>query len=65
MAGSERMIVRPGLLLDVVSGQLLDGQAVVIEGDRIAAVTRAGEAPADGPVVMDLPDHTLLPGLID
>ena len=59
------MIIRPGLLLDVVSGELLPDRAVVIDGDRIAQVTQVSEAPAEGPVVVDLPDHTLLPGLVD
>ena len=59
------MVVRPGLLLDVVSGELLAGRAVVIAGDRIAEVTQAGEAPAEGPLVVDLPGQTLLPGLVD
>jgi imidazolonepropionase-like amidohydrolase len=62
---SERMIIRPGLLLDVVTGDLLAERAVVVEGDRIVDVTSAGDAPAEGPAVVDLPDHTLLPGLID
>ena len=59
------MVVRPGLLLDVVSGELLADRAVVIAGDRIAEVTQAGEAPAEGPLVVDLPGQTLLPGLVD
>jgi imidazolonepropionase-like amidohydrolase len=62
---SERMIIRPGSLLDVVTGELLAERAVVVEGDRIVQVTGAGDAPAEGPAVVDLPDHTLLPGLID
>ena len=61
----ERMVVRPGLLLDVVTGELLAGRAVVIDGQRIAEVTAAGDAPAEGPLVLDLPDYTVLPGLID
>jgi imidazolonepropionase-like amidohydrolase len=65
MAASERMIIRPRLLLDVVTGELLPDRAVVIDGDRIAQVTQVNEAPAEGPVVIELPDHTLLPGLID
>jgi imidazolonepropionase-like amidohydrolase len=59
------MVIRPGLLLDVVSGELLPDRAVVIDGDRIAQVKQVSEAPAEGLVVVDLPDHTLLPGLID
>jgi imidazolonepropionase-like amidohydrolase len=65
MAASERMVIRPRLLLDVVTGELLPDRAVVIDGDRIAQVTQLDEAPTEGPVVIDLPDHTLLPGLID
>ena len=59
------MIIRPGSLLDVVTGEALAGRAVVIEGNRIVDVTSAGDAPAEGPAAVDLPDHTLLPGLID
>src|SRR5215467_15530415 len=65
MAPSERMVVRPGLLLDVVSGELLADRAIVIDDNRVAQVTRVGDAPAEGPAVVDLPHHTLLPGLID
>jgi len=61
----DRVLVRPGLLLDVVTGEPLTGRTVVVDGDRIAAITGGGDAPAAGPVVVDLPDHTLLPGLID
>jgi imidazolonepropionase-like amidohydrolase len=59
------MIIRPGSLLDVVTGELLAERAVVVEGDRIVQVTGAGDAPAEGPAVLDLPEHALLPGLID
>lgn len=36
MTISTRTIVRPQLLLDVVTGDLLTGRAVIIEGSRIA-----------------------------
>jgi imidazolonepropionase-like amidohydrolase len=65
MAASDRMVIRPGWLLDVVTGELLADRAAVIDGDRIAQVCRVGDDPAEGPLVVDLPDHTLLPGLID
>jgi imidazolonepropionase-like amidohydrolase len=65
MAVSDGMVLRPGLLLDVVTGELLADRAVVIDGDRIARVTGVGDAPSEGPALMDLPDHTLLPGMID
>jgi imidazolonepropionase-like amidohydrolase len=58
-------VLRPGRVLDVVSGALLTEQAVVIDGDRIEAVVPAADAPAEGPRVVDLPGATLLPGLTD
>jgi imidazolonepropionase-like amidohydrolase len=65
VAASVRTVIRPGLLLDVVTGELLRDRAVVTEGRQIAAVVAAGDAPADGPVLVDLPGYTVLPGLID
>ncbi len=62
---SARTVIRPGLLLDVVSGDLLPDRAVIVDGHRVAAVVAAGDAPAEGPAVIDLPGATLLPGLID
>jgi imidazolonepropionase-like amidohydrolase len=59
-----RHAIRPGHVLDVASGALLDGRAVVVEDDRIAGVVSVGDLPADVPV-RDLPGHTLLPGLVD
>jgi imidazolonepropionase-like amidohydrolase len=60
-----RTVIRPHLLLDVVTGELLPDRAVVIDGHRIADVAAAGDAPADGVAVVDLPGQTLLPGMID
>lgn len=59
-----REALRPGLLLDVSTGELLPDRAVVIEGDRIAGVVSAYDVPGDL-AVRDLPGLTLLPGLID
>ena len=58
------LVVRPERLLDVVTGDLLTDRAVVVEGDRIAAVVVAADAP-DAATVLDLPGQTLLPGLVD
>jgi imidazolonepropionase-like amidohydrolase len=61
----ERTVLRPGLLLDVVTGELLPDRAVVVEGERVVAVVAAADAPAEGAVWIDLQGHTLLPGLTD
>jgi len=59
-----RHALRPGQLLDVSTGEVRSGRAVVIEDDRISDVVGAHDVPSDLPV-RDLPDHTLMPGLVD
>src|SRR5438067_294543 len=61
-----RTILRPWRALDVRTGELRSNQAVVIEGDKITQIAPSGEVPAaPGDTTLDLPDATLLPGLID
>jgi imidazolonepropionase-like amidohydrolase len=63
---AKRTLIRPGKLLDVKTGKILAGQVIVVEGDRIAGVGPATETkPAAGDSVIDLPNATVLPGLID
>jgi imidazolonepropionase-like amidohydrolase len=65
MTNSQRTVIRPYLLLDVVTGELRPDRAVVVDGHRIVDVAAAGDVPAEGPAFVDLPGQTLLPGLID
>lgn len=51
-------------MLDVKTGKTLDNVLVTITGDRITSVG-AGQSAPKGSHVIDLPDATLLPGLID
>ncbi|HEX4777606.1 MAG TPA: amidohydrolase family protein [Acidimicrobiia bacterium] len=55
--------VRAARLLDVDTGALVEPGELLVEGDRIAAVGPASVP--DGAVVVDLPELTLLPGLMD
>jgi imidazolonepropionase-like amidohydrolase len=62
----KRTVLRPGRLLDVRTGQMRTNQAIVIEGDKITQVVSASEVKAAaGDTTIDLPDATVLPGLID
>jgi imidazolonepropionase-like amidohydrolase len=61
---TERTILIADRLLDTVRGASLEGRAVVVEGDRIADVIAAADAP-DGPRTIRLEGSTLLPGLMD
>jgi len=63
-SAARTVVIRAGRLLDVKSGQTLTNQTIVIEGDRIASVGGKVELPA-GATVIDLPNATVLPGLID
>ena len=62
----KRTILRAGRMLDVRTGQIRTNPAIVIEGDKITKIAPSSEVKtADGDVNIDLPDATLLPGLID
>jgi imidazolonepropionase-like amidohydrolase len=66
MAAAKRTVVHPGRLLNVRTGELRANQAIVIEGDKIVQIAAASEVKAAaGDTVIDLPEATLLPGLID
>jgi imidazolonepropionase-like amidohydrolase len=62
----KRTVIRAGHVLNVRTGELRANQAIVIEGDKIAQIAPSSEvAAAPGDTAIDLPDATLLPGLID
>ena len=63
---AKRTILRAGRMLNVHTGELKANQAIVIEGDKIAQIAPSSEIKAGpGDTTIDLPDATLLPGLID
>jgi imidazolonepropionase-like amidohydrolase len=65
-APATHVVIRAGRILDVKTGQTLTNQAIVIENDRIVSIGPAAAAkPAAGAKVIDLPNATVLPGLID
>src|ERR1051326_6694146 len=58
----KRTVIRAGHMLDVKTGKILSNVEVVVEGDRIVSVGTATGANAQA---INLPNLTLLPGLID
>jgi imidazolonepropionase-like amidohydrolase len=56
--------VRCGALVQPESGKVQHNVLITIQGERIREVQENASAPADGKVI-DLSDHTCLPGLID
>lgn len=63
-AATKTVVVQAGRVLDVKTGQTLTHQTILIQGDRISSVGKTSQAPA-GATVIDLPNATILPGLID
>lgn len=57
-------VVRCGALIQPESGQVQRNVVITLEGDRIKEVRENASAPA-GAQVIDLSDHTCLPGLVD
>jgi imidazolonepropionase-like amidohydrolase len=64
-AAPRRVIVRAGKVLDVKTGQTASNQAITIEGDKIVSIGSASSAASEGATIIDLPNATVLPGLID
>jgi imidazolonepropionase-like amidohydrolase len=63
---AKRTLIRAGKVLDVRTGKMLSGQVIVVEGDRIASAGPAADIkPSPSDAVIDLPNATVLPGLID
>ena len=63
---AKRTILRPGRVLDVRTGELRANQAIIVEADKITQIGAASDVkPAASDTTIDLPDATVLPGLID
>ncbi len=61
---AKTLVIHAGRVLDVKTGKTLTGQTIVIQGDKIASVGGETQVPADATMI-ELPDATVLPGLID
>lgn len=61
------VVIHAGHMLDVKTGKMLDNVTIVIDGDKIASVSGGGSKSDNqsGTGVINLPNATLLPGLID
>jgi len=66
-AQPQHVVIHAGHMLDVKTGKMLDNVTVVIDGDKITNVSGGGSQSDNqaGGRVINLPNATLLPGLID
>lgn len=58
-------VLRPKGVLDMDRGEVLSGANVVVDGNRIVEVTDRSDAGAGADHVIELPELTLVPGLMD
>jgi imidazolonepropionase-like amidohydrolase len=61
---SHPIVLHAARLLDIKTGRMLKPGEILVQGERIVEVGTSVKHPA-GTEVIDLGDHTLLPGLID
>jgi imidazolonepropionase-like amidohydrolase len=61
----ELVALRADRMVDVEAGVVREGAVVLVRGEWVEAVLDPGTPVPEGAEVVDLPGHTLLPGLID
>lgn len=64
-AQAEPVVIRAAHMVDVLAGRVVDNAQVVVDGERIVSVGKAGDAVPANARTIDLGARTLLPGLID
>ncbi|MEE8160794.1 MAG: amidohydrolase family protein [Acidobacteriota bacterium] len=65
LLAQDRVVIQGGTLVDVRDGSLMQNAVVVVAGDRIESVSRAGGAVPQGATIIDASGKYVLPGLID
>lgn len=63
-ADSGNLLLRCGRMIDGIGDTALDDTSILIENGRISAVVSDADIVTDLPL-LDLPDHTCMPGFID
>src|SRR5260370_3759028 len=63
-APAKKVAIRAGRMIDGKSDTLIANVLILVEGEKIVAVSAGGAAPA-GVEVIDLSKATVLPGLVD
>ncbi len=64
VTAQETIVIRAGSLIDGTGASPIDDAVIIIKGDRIEAVGTGLAIPA-GARVIDLSEHSVMPGLID
>lgn len=58
-------LIHAGSVITAEGSQVLKNHTLVVEADKISAIEAGFRSPANGDVVVDLKNHTVMPGLMD
>ncbi len=58
-------LIHAGTVITAEGSQVLKNQTLVVEGDKISGIEAGFRRPASGDVLIDLKNHTVMPGLMD
>ncbi|MFC4313061.1 amidohydrolase family protein [Steroidobacter flavus] len=64
-ASAGEYLLHAGRMVDVVQGKIVERVSIAVSGNRITHVTSGYATPAAGQQLIDLTDHTVMPGLMD
>lgn len=62
---AQRTIIHAGTLINGKDKKPLKEVSIVVEGNRIIKVNKGYQAPGEGEQLVDLKNHTVMPGLMD
>src|ERR1700752_5356744 len=65
MADPTTTVLAPRAVLDIDTGEVIDGALVCVEGNRITSADTDRTVTSDADAVIDPPELTLVPGLMD
>jgi imidazolonepropionase-like amidohydrolase len=57
--------IHAGKLITAETNQMLSEQTIIVDGNKIIAIEGGYKTPAAGDILIDLRQHTVLPGLMD
>ena len=57
--------IHAGKLITAETNQMLSEQTIIVDGNKIIAIEGGYKTPAAGDTLIDLRQHTVLPGLMD
>ncbi|SNY49258.1 Imidazolonepropionase [Arsukibacterium tuosuense] len=64
-AASAATLIHAGKLINVEDGKVLTEQTIIIDGEKISSIAKGFRQPTADDTLIDLSQHTVMPGLMD